>query len=56
MKKSQIKKIAKIAPMVLSMGLVITDSSYNVNNADEPVKLKEALQKNVETTCTKKDD
>ena len=56
MKKDQCKKVIRVAPLVLSMGLVAITSSYSGNHAQKLFN-KETINKNNEIdSSVKKDD
>lgn len=56
MKKERAKKVIRVAPVVLSMGLVVMTSSYSGNHAHELIN-KETINKNNEIdSSVKKDD
>lgn len=56
MKKDKVEKVIRVAPLVLSMGLVTITSSYSGNHAQELLN-KETINKNNEIdSSVKKDD
>ena len=56
MKKDKVEKVIRVAPLVLSMGLVIITSSYSGNHAQKLFN-KETIDKSNEIdSSVKKDD
>ena len=56
MKKDKVEKVIRVAPLVLSMGLVTITSSYSGNHAQKLFN-KETINKNNEIdSSAKKDD